>query len=229
MIPLPTKLNILQKGSKKLAFEIWPLYPGYGVTLGNALRRILLSSIEGAAITKATFKNVPHEFSVIEGMKEDVLDFCLNLKQVRLKIFSDKPQELILKKEGKGEVKAEDIKTPPEVEIVNKNLHLATLTSPKAKLEVTLEAKKGFGYLRAEEHQPELAKPGEVYLDAIFTPIVNVAFKSEEIRYKERTDYNKLTMEIESDGSIAPLDALKEALEILMKHCETMKDLLEKS
>ncbi len=228
MVVLPTSLKILEKTDTRILFEIEPFFPGYGTTIGNALRRVLLSSIEGPAITKAKIKGISHEFSVIPGVKEDVLEITLNLKQVKLRLFGDEPQKIELKVNGEKEVKAGDIKVPSQVEIVNKDLHIATLTSPKASLEMEMEVRKGFGFELAEKLQEEESKVGTIYLDAIFTPIKKVAFSVENIRFEKRTDFNKLKMEIETDGTILPEEALKTALDILIQHFESIKNFLPK-
>lgn len=228
MITLPTSIKILEKTENRLLFEIEPLFPGYGITIGNALRRVLLSSIGGTAITKVKIKGAPQEFSTLPGIKEDILEITLNLKQIRLKIFGDEPQKIELKVSGKKEVKAGDIKTPSQVEIVNKDLHIASLTSPKAKLEMEMEVQKGFGFVLAEKLHEDKSKVGVIYLDAIFTPVKKVAFWVENIRFEKRIDFNKLKMEIESDGTILPEEALKQAVEILIEHFECIKDLLPK-
>ena len=220
MITLPTSIKILEQNSKRIFFEVKPLYPGYGITLGNALRRVLLSSIEGTAITQVTIKGAPHELSVIPGIKEDVLNILLNLKQVRLKLFGEEPQKIELKVSGEKEVKAGDIKTPSQVEIVNKDQHIASLTSSKAKLEMEMQVQKGFGYVEVEGLKEERAPVGVIYIDAIFSPIQKVAFLVENIRFEKRTDYNKLKMEIETDGSVDPEWAAKEACRILIQHLE---------
>lgn len=224
MITLPTSMKILEKEPKRLLFEIKPLYPGYGITLGNALRRVLLSSIEGAAITQIKIKGVPSEFSVIKGVKESVLDIILNLKQVKLKLFGEEPQIIELKVSGEKEVKARDIKTPPQVEIVNKDLHIASLTSPKIKLEIEMKVKKGFGYVEAEELKEEKSPVGVIALDAIFSPVVSVAFWVENIRFEKRTDYNKLKMEVETNGSVDPEETVKEACKVLVQHFGKVKE-----
>lgn len=228
MITLPTSIKILEKTENRLLFEIEPLFPGYGITIGNALRRVLLSSIGGTAITKVKIKGAPQEFSTLPGIKEDILEITLNLKQIRLKIFGDEPQKIELKVSGKKEVKAGDIKTPSQVEIVNKDLHIASLTSPKAKLEMEMEVQKGFGFVLAEKLHEDKSKVGVIYLDAIFTPVKKVAFWVENIRFEKRIDFNKLKMEIESDGTILPEEALRQAVEILIEHFECIKDLLPK-
>jgi len=226
MITLPDSIKILDKDAKKILFEIRPLYPGYGITIGNTLRRVLLSSIEGAAITQVRIKGVSNEFSTIPGIKEDILNILLNLKQVRLKLFGEEPQKIELKASGKKEVKAGDIKTPSQVEIVNKSQHIASLTSPRAKLEMEIQVRKGFGYVMAEELKEEGSPVGVIYVDAIFSPIRKVAFWVENIRFEKRTDYNKLKMEIETDGSIDPEWALKETCRILTQHLEKIGEAL---
>lgn len=226
MITLPDSIKILDKDAKKILFEIRPLYPGYGITIGNTFRRVLLSSIEGAAITQVRIKGVSNEFSTIPGIKEDVLSILLNLKQVRLKLFGEEPQKIELKASGKKEVKAGDIKTPSQVEIVNKSQHIASLTSPRAKLEMEIQVRKGFGYVMAEELREEGSPVGVIYVDAIFSPIRKVAFWVENIRFEKRTDYNKLKMEIGTDGSTDPEWALKEACRILTQHLEKIGETL---
>ena len=228
MIILPSSIKILEKSKKKLLFEIEPLSPGYGVTIGNVLRRVLLSSIKGTAITSAKIKGVSHEFSALSGVKEELLEITLNLKQVKLKILGNEPQKIELKTSGEKKVTAKDIKTPSQVEIINKNLHIASLTSSKAKLEIEMNVQKGFGYITAEQLQKGESKTGIIYLDAIFTPIEKVAFWVENIRFEKRTDYNKLKMEIESDGTVLPEEALKKALKILIQHFEKMDVLFPK-
>jgi len=230
MITLPDSIKILEKDEKRILFEVKPLYPGYGVTLGNALRRTLLSSIEGAAITQAKIKGASHEFSTIPGIKEDVLNILLNLRQIRLKLFGEEPQKIELKVSGQKEVKAGDIKTSSQVEIVNKSQHIASLTSSRAKLEMELRVRKGFGYVPAEELKEESSPVGVIYIDAIFSPIQKVSFWVENIRFEKRTDYNKLKMEILTDGTVDPEWALKESCKILTGHLDKISEtfLIEK-
>jgi len=228
MITLPSSIKVLEKMPNKLLFTMEPLYPGYGVTVGNALRRVLLSSIPGAAITQVKIKGVPHEFTVIPGVREDVLEITLNLKRVRLKLFGEEDQKIEIKATGKKEIKAKDIKTPSQVEIVNKDLHIASLTSTKAKLEMEMKVQKGVGYKSSSELQEGKSSPGVIYLDAIFTPIENVAFWVENIRFEKRTDFNRLKMEIKTDGTVNPEEALKQASEILIQQFQKLKTFLEK-
>ncbi len=193
-------------------FAIGPLPKGFGHTLGNTLRRVLLSSLKGAAISQIKFEGVPHQFSTIPGVKEDVVDLILNLKQVRLKIEGDQPVALSISKKGPGEVAAGDIEAPAGVEIVNPDLHLATLADKKAKLEAELVAEPGRGYAPSEERETKI---GVIPLDCVFSPILNVAYKVEPTRVGQVSDYDRLTIEITTDKTIKPLDALVEANKIL--------------
>ncbi|MER3581580.1 MAG: DNA-directed RNA polymerase subunit alpha, partial [Patescibacteria group bacterium] len=174
---LPDKPKLILSEKNKAIFEIKPLYPGYGVTLGNALRRVLLSSLLGAAIVKVRIENVLHEFSTIPGVYEDVLDILLNLKKVRLKMQIEEPVELTLEAQGKKEIKAKDINTPAGVEIVNPDHHIATLTDDNASLKMVLVAEKGRGYVLSEELTKEKLIAGEIVLDANFAPVINVSYE----------------------------------------------------
>ena len=213
---LPEKPKLVFSEGNKAVFEIKPLYPGYGVTLGNALRRVLLSSLVGAAITKVRIENVLHEFSTLPGVLEDVLDIALNLKKVRIKMEIEGPVELNLEAKGEKEVKAKDIKVVAGVSIVNPDHHLATLTDNKAELKMILTVEKGRGFLLAEERIKERLLPGEIVVDAIFSPVVNAVYEVENIRYQERTDYNLLRLTIETDGTKSPEECLEEAVKILI-------------
>lgn len=224
MINLSFQTKIIKKTPNRAIFEIEPLYPGYGVTIGNTLRRVLLSSIEGAAITQVKIKGAPSEFTTLPGIKEDVLDITLNLKNVKVKLVGDEPQKIELKLSGEKEVKAGDIKTPPEVEIINKDLHIASLTSKNAKLEMEMIVDKGLGYVRAENLKEGKAEVGVIYLDAIFTPVEKVSFVVENAMFEKRTDYNKLKIEVITDGSIEPEEAFKRALEIIKSHISSIQE-----
>lgn len=199
-------------------FNIEGLFTGYGITLGNALRRALLSSLPGAAITQLKIKGVSHEFSTLPGMMEDVIQFTLNLKKVRFIFFATEPQTLILKAKGAREVTAGDIQSNALVRVVNPDLHLATLTKKQAELEAELVVEKGMGYVPAEKRKTERLTIGAIALDAIFSPVVNVNFRVENIRVGERTDYNRLILDIETDGSITPSEALHKTSNVLRDH-----------
>jgi DNA-directed RNA polymerase subunit alpha len=199
-------------------FSIEGLYTGYGVTLGNALRRVLLSSLPGAAITQVKIKGIDHEFSVLPGMVEDIVEFSLNLKKVRFHFFADEPQVLTLKAKGEKEIKAGDIESSVLVKVINTDLHLASLTKKNAVVDMEITVEKGLGYMPAESRKLERLPVGTIVLDALFSPIVRVSTSVENMRVGDRTDYNRLNIEIETDGSITPSEALHKAGNILKDH-----------
>ncbi|MDP3725071.1 MAG: DNA-directed RNA polymerase subunit alpha [Nanoarchaeota archaeon] len=201
-------------------FVIEGLYTGYGPTIGNSLRRALLSSLPGAAITQVKIKGIDHEFSTLPGMVEDIVEFTINLKKVRFRFFAEEPQTLSLKIKGEHEIKAGDIKTTAFMEIVNPDLHLATLSKKNAELDMELTVEKGLGYVPTEARKSERLPIGTIVLDAIFTPVVRVDFDVENTRVGERTDYNRVKLEIETDGSVTPGEALHKASSILRHHFE---------
>jgi DNA-directed RNA polymerase subunit alpha len=190
-------------------FTIGPLEPGFGHTLGNSLRRTLLSSIPGAAVTQVRFDEALHEFDVIPGVKEDVTDLILNIKDLVLQCSSEEPVTLRLDARGPGEVTAGDIQTTADVEVLNSELHLATVNA-KGRLAIDLTVEQGRGYLSAERNK-RTSTIGLIPVDAIFSPVRRVAFSVEPTRVEQATDYDKLTLEIETDGSISPRDALASA------------------
>ena len=223
----PDSIKLVASEKNKAIFEISPLYPGYGITIGNALRRVLLSSIKGAAITTVKIEGILHEFSTIPGVLEDVVDILLNLKQVRIKYNGEEPIELQIEKNGEGEVFAGDIKTPGQVEIVNPDLKICTITDKNASFKAILTVEKGYGYSPSEERTKERVEPGVIAIDAIFSPITNVSYEVENIVYKGRADYNLLRFTIETDGTITPEEALKEACEILINHFSEINEALK--
>ena len=218
MIPLPLKPKIIKKEKNKAVFEIEALYPGYGVTIGNSLRRVLLSSLPGAAVTQMKIKGIPHEFSTIPGILEDVIQIMLNLKQLRFKIYTEEPQKATLKVKGEKEVKGSDFEIPAQLELVNKECHIATLTDKKAELEMEIQVEKGIGYSPREARKKGKLEIGNIPLDAIFTPVRRVAFRVENMRVGERTDFDRLFLEVETDGTISPEEAFYQASDILVKH-----------
>lgn len=218
MIQLPTEPRIISKTGNRVVFEISPLYPGYGITIGNTLRRVLISSLEGAAITSVKIVGVNHEFSAISGVLEDSIEIILNLKKIRFKVFKDGPVLLMVRAKGEGAVTADNIDLSADVEIVNKDQHIATITDKKTELEMELTVEKGVGYVPAEQRQKEKLSVGKIAVDGIFTPIKNVNFTVENIRIGQRTDYNKILLDIETDGSIGPEEALKRASQIVVEH-----------
>jgi DNA-directed RNA polymerase subunit alpha len=207
-------------------FEFRPLEKGYGVTIGNALRRILLSSLEGFAITSIKITGVEHEFSTIKGVVEDVVEIVLNLKQVRFKRITDgiDNEKIFINIKGQDQFLAGDIsKHTSTFKVLNSDLVICNM-DPKTQLEIELTVEKGRGYVPAEENKPKDATIGVVPTDAIFTPIKNVRFNVEDFRVEQKTDYEKLTIEIATDGSIHPEDALKEAAKILIQHFMLFSD-----
>ena len=228
MIPLPQKPKIVKKEKNKAIFEIEALYPGYGITIGNALRRVLLSSLEGAAVTQMKIKGVSHEFSTIPGVLEDVVTIMLNLKQLRFKMIGEEPQRAVLKAKGEKEVKGADFELPAQLELVNPDCHIATLTSKNAKLEMEILIEKGVGYLPRERKRKEKLEIGTIPVDAIFTPVKRVAMRTENMRVGERTDFDRLFLEIETDGTISPEEAFLKANEILINQFSFLRENLEK-
>jgi len=218
MISLPLPPKVIQKKKNQAVFEVEGLYPGYGVTIGNALRRVLLSSLQGAAVTEVKIKGVPHEFSTASGILEDTIMVLLNIKNLRFKIFEGESQKIELKVKGEGEVKGSDFKCPSQVKLVNPEIHIATITDKKTELEIELQVEKGIGYIPKDQIKKGKAEIGAMVVDAIFTPIKNVNFQVENMRVGDRTDFDKLSLEIETDGTITPEEAFFEACDILIKH-----------
>ena len=218
------QIKKISETSKKGVFEIEGLYTGYGLTMGNALRRALLSSLEGAAITQVKIKNVNHEFSTLPGVMEDILEITLNLKDVKLRVFSEEPQVLLLKSKGEGQVFARDIKVNSEVEIITPNTLIATLTEKGAELDMELTVSRGLGYSPVDSRKVEKLGVGTIALDALFSPVLLVNYNVSNMRVGERTDYNRLNIEIETDGTKSPSQALSEAVSILNDHFSKIKE-----
>jgi len=224
MISLPYAPKILKKEGDKAVFEIEALYPGYGVTVGNSLRRVLLSSLEGAAVTQVRIKNVSHEFTTIPGVLEDVILLMMNLKQMRFKVISSDPQKAILKVKGEKKVKGSDFAFPSQVELINKDCPIATVNSKSAELEMEITIEKGTGYSTRESRKKEKTEIGAIPLDAIFTPIKRVSYKVENMRVGDRTDFDRLFLEIETDGTLSPESAFTKASEIIISHFSMLSD-----
>ena len=222
----PDKVVMLEASDKFGKFEFRPLEPGYGITIGNALRRILLSSLEGFAITSVKIEGVLHEFSSINGIVEDVTEIILNIKQIRLKRLNEEVTEATVNVTvtGTDTFRAEELnKNMTDFEVLNPELVICTM-EPKTKLQITFTIEKGRGYVPSEENRPENAEIGLIAVDSIFTPIKNVKYEIENYRVEQKTDYEKLTFVIETDGSIHPKDALKEAAKILIQHFMLFSD-----
>ena len=221
-IVLPSKPRIVSEDQFSGTYEIDGLYPGYGHTLGNSLRRIILSSLPGAAIIAVKIDGVSHEFSVIPGVKEDVITIMLNLKKVRIKMLTQEPQVLTLKVKGPKVVTAADIEVPGQVEILNPELVIANLTDKNSELVVEMTAEKGMGYVSKDVLQKNRVDIGTIALDAIFTPIRRVSYEVENMRVGDRTDFNRLKLFIETDGTITSKEALETSIEIMINQLKSI-------
>jgi DNA-directed RNA polymerase subunit alpha len=225
-IILPSKPKIVEEVGNKGVFEIDGLSPGYGHTLGNSLRRIILSSLPGASVTSIKIEGVSHEFQTMDGIKEDVIVIILNLKKVRFKMLSDEPQTVSLSIKGPKEVLASDIKTGGQVEILNPDLHIAEVTG-KINLNVEMKIEKGLGFVAKEIFQKEKVDIGTIAVDAIFTPIRRVAYEVENMRVGDNTNHNRLRISIETDGTLTPREALSKSIEIMINQLKAIIDFKE--
>lgn len=196
-------------------FVVEPLYRGFGITLGNALRRVLMSSIEGAAVTAFKVEGASHEFSALPGVTEDVVQITLNLKRLRFRVFSDEPQTVEINKKGKGTVTAADIQTTAEVEVANKDQVIATLDNPKASFVMSLRVEKGRGYSPVEERRGQELEVGMIAIDALFSPIRRVRYHVGHTRVGQVTGLDKLTLDVTTDGSLTPSEGVQQAAAIL--------------
>jgi len=220
-IILPSKLSIVSEVGTKGVYEIDGLYPGYGHTLGNSLRRIILSSLSGAAITSLKIEGVDHEFSVLDGVKEDVVTILLNLKQVRFRLLTDEPQVVKLSIKGPKSVTASDIEVTGQVEVLNKDLHIAEVTG-KITLSIEMTIQKGLGFVPRDLHQKTKTEVGVIAVDAIFTPIRRVSYEVENMRVGDKTNHNRLRMTIETDGTFSPREALEKAITIMVEQLQAI-------
>ena len=215
IIHTPGLVKVDDHSATSASFVIEPLHNGYGMTLGNSLRRVLLSSIAGAAVTAFKIEGVTHEFTSVPGVKEDVVDIMLNLKSVRFRVYGNEPQTLRIVKQGKGAVTAKDIQTNADVEIVNPEHVIATIDEAKAKLVIDLTVEVGRGYRTIEEGTARKASD-TIAIDAIFSPVLRVRYKVENTRVGQATDLDRLLLTVDTDGSITPQDAFEEAAAILV-------------
>lgn len=227
-VTLPSKPRVVSEDEFTGVFEIDNLYPGYGHTLGNSLRRIILSSLPGAAITQVKVEGADHEFSVLDGVKEDVLTILLNLKRIRLSLHGDEPMTITLKKSGSGMVTAGDLITPSQVEVLNPEQPIAEITAKGTTLEMEILVEKGLGYVPREVHQKDKVEVGTIALDAVFTPIRRANYEVENMRVGDRTDYNRLRVSIETDGTFTPREALEKAVEIMVHQLSSVIGFQEK-
>ena len=225
-IIMPSKPRVVEEVGNKGVFEIDGLYPGYGHTLGNSLRRIILSSIPGASITAIKIDGVSHEFQTMDGIKEDVIVMILNLKQVRFKMSSDEPQSVTLSIKGPKEVTASDIKTTGQVEVLNGDLHIVSVTG-KVNLNIEMRIEKGLGFIQKEAYQKEKVDIGTIAVDAIFTPIRRVAYEVENMRVGDKTNHNRLRISIETDGTLTPREALSYSIETMIHQLKAIVDFKE--
>lgn len=216
-VSLPLKPKYTKVDDFTGKFEISGCYPGYGMTIGNAIRRVLLSSLEGAAITAVKIKGVSHEFSTLEGVMEDMVQIVLNLKKVRFRMHGEEPMRATIKFKGEGQVTAKEIKCPSGLEVVSMDQLIATVTDKKTELEMELEISKGLGYVPVEQQIRENKEIGVIAVDAVYTPMRRVNYTVENMRVGKRTDYNKVTFEIVTDGSISPDEAFAKAVKILVE------------
>jgi DNA-directed RNA polymerase subunit alpha len=214
IVQRPTISEETLTDGERSIFAIEPLEPGFGYTLGNSLRRTLLSSIPGAAVTSVRIEGVLHEFSSIEGVKEDVTDVILNLKDLVLRCESDEPVEIFLGGEGPGEITADFITAPSEVEILNRDLHIATLNR-KGRVEMYLTVERGRGYVSAERNKSAEQPIGVIPIDSIYSPVVRVTYRVEATRVEQMTNYDRLLLDVETNGSLTPAEALASAGETL--------------
>jgi len=217
MIAIPQKPQYTALGEHHGKFEILGCYPGYGTTLGNAIRRVLLSSLEGAAIRSVKIAGVTHEFATIPGVMEDVVQILLHLKQIRFRLHSDEPIKLTLKAKGEGVVTASAFKVPSSVEIVNGDQIIATISDKKTELDMEIEIDRGLGYVPVEAREREEREIGVIAVDSIYSPVKRVNYEVENMRVGKRTDYDKITLEVITDGSITPEEAFSKGVAILME------------
>ena len=225
-IIMPSKPRVVEEAGNKGVFEIDGLYPGYGHTLGNSLRRIILSSLPGASVTSIKIDGVSHEFQTMDGIKEDVIVMILNLKKTRFKMISDEPQTVTLSIKGPKEVLAGDIKTGGQVEILNPELHIAEVTG-KVSLNIEMKIEKGLGFIAKEVFQKEKVDVGTIAVDAIFTPVRRVAYEVENMRVGDKTNHNRLRISIETDGTLTPREALSRSIEIMINQLKAIVDFKE--
>lgn len=221
-IVLPSKPKVVSETDFAGIYEIDGFYPGYGHTLGNSLRRMILSSLPGAAITSVKIAGVSHEFSTISGVKEDVITLLLNLKKVRIKMLTDEPQTLTLKIKGAQQITAGDIKAPGQVSILNPELVIAHTTDKAVELSLEITVEKGLGFVSKESLQKNRVDIGTITVDAVFTPIRKVSYEVENMRVGDRTDFNRLRINIETDGTITPREALEKSIEIMINQLKAI-------
>ncbi len=226
-IVLPSKPKVVTEEGNRGVYEIDALYPGYGHTLGNSLRRIILSSLSGSAVTTVKIEGANHEFSTIDGIKEDVITILLHLKLVRFKLTTDEPQKVTIKVKGAKVVTAADIEVGGQVEVMNPEQYICELTDKSAKFEVEMTVSHGLGFVSKEELQKAKMDVGSIAVDAIFSPIRRVSYDVENMRVGDKTNFNRLRVSIETDGSISPREALLNSIKIMINQLKAVADIKE--
>lgn len=227
-IVLPSKPKIVLEEENKGVYEIDGFYPGYGFTIGNSLRRIILSSLPGAAITAIKIDGAEHEFSSIKGIKEDLVMIMLNIKRLRIKMLTDEPQVISIKAKGVKTVTAGDIDVPSQVEIINPEMVIATLTDKDSELNMELTVEKGLGFVTRDMVGKNKVDIGTIIMDANFTPILKVSYEVENMRVGDRTDFNRLRISMETDGSLTPKEALERSINIMIEQLKAITGFKEK-
>ncbi len=225
-IPLPTNITFEDAKDNSATLVIEPLYPGYGTTMGNLLRRVLLSSLEGVAVERIKIEGFTHEFTAIDYVKEDVVDMILNIKQIRIKSKVDltEPVQMTLDIQGEKDVKAGDIQTPGDIEIVNPDLHIASITDPAGSLKIEFTVGSGIGYVTVEQRESKSDESGVIEIDSIYSPVTKVGMHIENVRVDKITNFDKLLLSITTDGTRTPQEAVNEAISIIRSHIDLIND-----
>ncbi|MEA3249632.1 MAG: DNA-directed RNA polymerase subunit alpha [Patescibacteria group bacterium] len=222
---LPSKIEVTPGEAANTAMlTVEPCYYGYGTTLGNALRRVMLSSLPGAAVIAVKINNAQHEFSAVDGVKEDVLEIILNLKELRMKVHTDEPVRLHLTAKGAKKVTGADIQANSDVEVANPKQHICTLTDKKSEIEMDIFVGRGRGFVPVEEREEEKLELGTIAIDAVYSPVREVGYKVENARVGDITNYDKLVMDIETDGTITPKEAVDQTVSILLDYFSMLTD-----
>lgn len=226
-ISFPSQPEVVEEEGFSGTYKIDGLYPGYGYTLGNSLRRVILSSLPGTAITSVKINDVDHEFDTIDGVKEDVITLLMNLKNIRFKAASEEPQTAHLSVNSTGEVTAGDIETPGQIEVINEDLVIANITDKDGELDIEMNIESGLGYVSKEDHKDGKVSAGEIALDATFSPIRLVKYEVEDMRVGDRTDFNRLEITIETDGTLTPREALEDSILTMIRQLQAVIDIQE--